>query len=183
MRGSWEVGRPGRRGGGGGAGGGGAGGRRVRWRHRATFLADWDDLVGAGPDAFTVRPDCVGRPITPDPVGGSCTGVAVLDEIALPAREPHADARAPRTKQRTAPLRGVGGRRQTAPDIYVIVSGFGHSVKQPSGIGTCSPIRTCGSAWDGAATPTPSRTCWPIRSGSAGSAPYGPSPGSFRTTA
>ena len=36
-----------------------------------------------------------------------------------------ADARAPRTKQRTAPLRGVGGRRQTAPDIYVNVSGFG----------------------------------------------------------
>ena len=101
----------------------------LRWRHRATFLADWDDLVGAGPDAFTVRPDCVGRPITPDPVGGSCTGVAVLDEIGLPAREPHADARAPRTKQRTAPLRGVGGRRQTAPDIYVIVSGFGEAAQ------------------------------------------------------
>ena len=57
------------------------------------------------------------------------------------------------------------------------------SVKHPSGIGTCSPIRTCGSAWDGAATLTPSRSCWPFRSGSAGSAPYGPSPGSSRTTA
>ena len=103
----------------------------LRWR-RATFLADWDVLVGAGPDAVTVRPDCVGGPIAPDPVGGSWTVVAVSDEIGLPAREPHADARASRTKQRTAPLRGVGGRRQTAPDIYVNVSGFGFGFGEAS---------------------------------------------------
>ena len=29
----------------------------LRWRHRGTFLADWDDLVRVGPDAVTLRPD------------------------------------------------------------------------------------------------------------------------------
>jgi hypothetical protein len=28
----------------------------LQWRHRGTFLADWDDLARIGPDAVTLRP-------------------------------------------------------------------------------------------------------------------------------